>query len=128
MTLNTHLEISPELCGNILVLEKDKAVVEMFFTKKMKADTRGLIHGGFIFGMADYAAMCAINDPNVVLGSACTKFLKPSLVGDRVLATATVSSQSKNKFLVTVHINSAESCIFSGEFTCFVLEKHVLDL
>ena len=41
---------------------------------------------GFIFGAADYAAMLAVNQPNVVLGAAETHFLKPSRVGDVLLA------------------------------------------
>ena len=47
----------------------------------MAADGRGLVHGGFTFGLADFAAMCAVNDPNVVLGAATCKFLAPVQVG-----------------------------------------------
>jgi acyl-coenzyme A thioesterase PaaI-like protein len=43
----------------------------------MAADQRGLVHGGFTFGLADYAAMVAVNDPNVVLGAAEVRFLAP---------------------------------------------------
>ena len=53
------------------------AKVTMVTTPVMSADDRGLTHGGFYFGMADYAAMLAVNDPNVVLGSADScRFLK----------------------------------------------------
>jgi len=48
----------------------------------MVVDDHKLVHGGFIFGAADYAAMAAVNDPNVVLGSAEVSFLKPSKSGD----------------------------------------------
>lgn len=32
----------------------------------MAADEYRLVHGGFIFGLADYAVMLAINEPTVV--------------------------------------------------------------
>jgi acyl-coenzyme A thioesterase PaaI-like protein len=48
----------------------------------MAVDDRGLVHGGFVFGLADHAAMLAVNDPNVVLGAASTRFLKPVRVGE----------------------------------------------
>jgi len=41
----------------------------------MAADESGLVHGGFIFGLADYAAMLAVNHPDVVLGAAETCFI-----------------------------------------------------
>jgi len=43
----------------------------------MAADARGLVHGGFTFGLADYAAMLAVNEPTVVLASAQTKLITP---------------------------------------------------
>ena len=63
----------------------------MTTTNAMAADDIGLVHGGFIFGMADYAAMLAVNDPNVVLGAADVKFLKPVSVQETVVAEARVS-------------------------------------
>lgn len=50
----------------------------------MKVDSHGLIHGGFLFGAADYASMLAVNDPNVVLASAEVRFLRPLKSGDTV--------------------------------------------
>jgi acyl-coenzyme A thioesterase PaaI-like protein len=49
----------------------------------MVVDAHGLVHGGFVFGLADYAAMLAVNDPNVVLGAAEARFLKPVRRGDQ---------------------------------------------
>ena len=53
---------------------------------RMAADGSGLAHGGFIFGLADYAAMIAVNHPNVVLGAAEVRFLKPVVSGETVVA------------------------------------------
>ncbi len=126
--INTHLEINKTLCGEVTSQSKGEATVEMTTTKEMESDSRGLVHGGFIFGMADYAAMVAVNDPNVVLGAAETSFLKPSKVGDILTATATVESEKGKKCIVHVKVVSKNTTIFSGTFTCFVLDEHVFDM
>ena len=68
----------------------------------MSADSQGLVHGGFIFGAADYAAMSAVNDPYVVLGAASSKFVAPVKVGDAVLCQASVVSEKGKKRVVEV--------------------------
>ena len=55
---------------------------------EMAVDAAGLVHGGFVFGLADHAAMLAVNDPYVVLGSAAVRFLRPVRVGERLIAEA----------------------------------------
>ncbi len=123
----THLEINKTFCGTPFDISEGFARVSMDCCSEMAADDRGLVHGGFIFGMADYAAMVAVNDPLVVLGSAETKFLKPVQVGDTVEAVARVQSESGKKRIVAVDVIRGEETVFTGTFTCFVLEKHVLD-
>ena len=56
----------------------------------MAADSTGLTHGGFTFGLADYAAMLAVNHPFVVLGSAQVKFTAPVRTGETMRAEAKV--------------------------------------
>jgi acyl-coenzyme A thioesterase PaaI-like protein len=92
----------------------------------MAVDDFGLIHGGFVFGLADYAAMIAVNDPNVVLGAAEVKFLKPSMTNDMLVAEAKVSQENGNKRMVSVVVKKGDTEVFTGVFTCFVLKKHIL--
>jgi acyl-coenzyme A thioesterase PaaI-like protein len=92
----------------------------------MRADASGLIHGGFVFGLADYAAMVAVNHPNVVLGAAETKFLKPVQVGDQLQAEAHIQERQGKKIFVAVTVRRASEEIFQGLFTCFVPPRHVL--
>ncbi len=63
----------------------------------MAADEYGLIHGGTIFGVADYAAMVAVNHPHVVLAKADVKFLKPCQVGDEIIAKASITNKEGKK-------------------------------
>ena len=96
----------------------------------MAADERGLVHGGFVFSLADHAAMVAVNDPLVVLGSAQVKFLRPVRVGQEVEARAEVGEVKGKKHVVSVTASVAgeeSSPVFEGEFICFVPDRHVLD-
>ncbi|MDA3894539.1 MAG: thioesterase [Desulfobacteraceae bacterium] len=126
MNIITHQEIDQKLCGNPITIEPDFSCIELKTDKSMMVDKQGLVHGGFIFGLADYAAMLAVNDPNVVLGSADVKFLMPVKVGEIVVAEANTTSKKGKKYIVTVVVHRKDEAVFSGEFTCFVLDKHVL--
>ena len=130
---NTHLSIDPKLCGEVRRLAPNEADVELLTHASMAADQRGLVHGGFMFGAADYAAMLAVNDPNVVLGSARVQFTAPVRVGQSVMFRAVVASEKGRKREVEVEgrtvgepENPDEPC-FLGSFTCVVLDRHVLD-
>lgn len=126
--IRTHEDIDQTLCGRAIQLEEGYSRVELVTTAKMAVDESGLVHGGFLFGAADYAAMIAVNHPNVVLGGANVKFLKPVKTHETVVAEAKVVQKDGKKQRVTVVMNTAEGKCFEGEFTCFVLEKHVLAL
>ncbi|OPY86421.1 MAG: Acyl-coenzyme A thioesterase PaaI [Smithella sp. PtaU1.Bin162] len=127
MQLKTHLAINQSLCGQLLSVDEGTAIVKINTTAEMVVDDHKLVHGGFIFGAADYAAMAAVNDPNVVLGSAEVKFLKPSKSGDSVLLKAkVVETKGKRRRVDVEGVDESGITIFSGIFICFVLEKHVL--
>jgi acyl-coenzyme A thioesterase PaaI-like protein len=123
----THLEIDRELCGSPGNLAAGAATVELLTTPAMAADDRGLVHGGFVFGAADYAAMLAVNDPNVVLTGAETRFLRPVRAGETVVARATVESSEGRKRRVVVEVTRGADVVMTGTFSCAVLAKHVLD-
>ena len=127
MQLNTHLNINTSLCGKVTKLQDNYAEVLLHTTQQMTADRQGLVHGGFIFSAADYAAMSAVNDPFVVLGASSSKFLAPVKVGDPVLCKATVVSEKGKKKEVYVQAFVEEKLVFEGSFTTFVLDKHVLE-
>jgi uncharacterized protein (TIGR00369 family) len=127
MNINTHHDINQTLCGRPVLVETGRSKVELATTPEMAADASGLVHGGFIFGLADYAAMIAVNHPNVVLGSADVKFLKPVRTEEALVAIANVEKIAGKKQIVTVQVTRIGEIVFQGEFTCFTLERHVLD-
>ncbi|MEA5089502.1 PaaI family thioesterase [Solidesulfovibrio sp.] len=123
----THTAIDPSLCGSPVSLAPGRAVVRLTLTSAMAVDARGLVHGGFVFGLADYAAMLAVNDPCVVLGAAEVRFLAPTVAGETLEAEAVAETDAGRKRRVAVTVRRDETDVFQGAFTCFVLEKHVLD-
>ena len=127
MKAQTHLDISAELVGEPLELAPGRAKVRLSTKPEMVADGYGLVHGGFTFGLADYAAMLAINDPNVVLGAAESRFLAPVRAGEELIALAEVVERQGKKAKVTCSV-STDKVVMEATFTCFVLEKHILDL
>jgi acyl-coenzyme A thioesterase PaaI-like protein len=124
---DTHRAIDRGLCGEPVELAAGFARVRLQARADMAADERGLVHGGFLFGLADHAAMLAVNHPNVVLGGAETRFLKPCVIGDELIATARIDSEEGRKRRVGVQVRRGADLLMSGSFLCVVLDRHVLD-
>jgi len=141
----THLALDRRLCGEPLdsaATAAGAARVGLTTVPEMAADAAGLVHGGFVFGLADHAAMLAVNHPNVVLGSAAVRFLRPVVVGERLVAEATVAETAGRKSRVMVEVRrvaaagaagadggtgveTAGETVMTGELICFTLDRHV---
>ncbi|MEA4856292.1 MAG: acyl-CoA thioesterase domain-containing protein [Solidesulfovibrio sp.] len=124
----THTRIDQSLCGAPVALSPGRAVVRLTLAPAMAVDDRGLVHGGFVFGLADHAAMLAVNDPLVVLGAAEVRFTAPTAVGETLEAEASQDEDAGKKRRVSVTVRRDGQTVFTGSFTCFVLQSHVLDL
>ena len=127
MDQRTHERIAPQLCGTPVELTAGRARVTLDVTAEMAADARGLAHGGFTFGLADYAAMLAVNEPTVVLAGATLKFLGPVVVGDRVEAEAAVERSEGKKRWVKVVVRRGGQPMLEGELFAVVPDRHILD-
>ena len=124
---NTHLIASEKFVGKIISLEEGISKVTLKITPEMVVDEFGLAHGSFVFGLADYAAMLAINEPTVVLGKAEVKFIKPVILNEEVTAEAKITESNGKKIIVNVMVsNKMNESVFEGDFVCFVLDKHIL--
>jgi acyl-coenzyme A thioesterase PaaI-like protein len=122
----THLGASRVLVGEPLALADGSSTVRLQATPEMTVDESGLTHGGFIFGVADFAAMLAVNHPNVVLGAAQAKFTAPVRTGDVMIAEAKTVFVEGKKREVSVTVKIQEKTVFTGTFTCITLDTHVL--
>lgn len=127
MDQRTHAAVSRTLVGTPVEIEPGRAAVELRTTKEMAADERGLVHGSFPFGAADYAAMLAVNEPTVVLGTASMKFHKPVVAGETIRAEARVTKTEGKKRLVTATVFHGTDPVMECEMLCIVPERHVLE-
>lgn len=122
----THERLDAALCGTPLQLAPGTATVELVATAAMAADAHGLVHGGFVFGLADHAAMLAVNEPTVVLVSAESRFLRPVRPGDRLRAEARVTQAAPPRYAVSCTVAREGEPVFEGSFSCHVPRQHVL--
>lgn len=124
----THEKINHDLSGEVIVLEKGYVELRLTTTPEMIADDVGLIHGGFIFSSADYAAMLAVNEKNVVLVASNCQFLSPVKYHDEVKVVARVRHKEGKKRDVHVTAYVLDIKVFEGDFKTVVTERHVLKL
>ena len=126
--LNTHEHVNHDLSGSVEKLEAGYAKVNLLTIDEMRADKHDLVHGGFIFSAADFAAMVAVNERNVVLAASECQFLSPVRVGDEVVIEAKVRHKEGRKRNVHVEAYVFDIKVFEGEFKTVVTENHVLKL
>ncbi len=126
--LVSHYEINQSLTGTLEELEEGYAKVHFTATEDMVVDRRGMIHSGFIFGAANYAAMAAVNVSTAILAVSKTNFLAPLSVNDEAIfeATALQKDTRKRNIMVVGYFNNIK--FFEGEFTVVVLEHHPLSI
>lgn len=127
-SLNTHLKVNTNFSGEIVEINSGYAKVVLDTLEVMRADEIGMVHGGFIFGAADFAAMAAVNEPNVVLASCTCLFLSPVRVGDKVSFIAEEHQQEGKKRTVNVKGYVYDIKVFEGEFKTIITDRHVLRL
>lgn len=128
ITLKTHEKTNQDLCGEIEKLEIGYVKLKLVTTHDMVVDSLNLIHGGFIFGAADFAAMAAVNEKNVVLVASECQFLSPVKFGDIVSFIAKVRHKEGRKRNVNVVGYVLDIKVFDGEFKTVVTDRHVLKL
>jgi len=126
--VRTHEKINGELCGEIMKMEEGYVEVRLLAIEDMLADEVGLIHGGFVFGAADYAAMLAVNEKNVVLVASNCQFLSPVKLHDEINVIAKVRHKEGRKRNVHVEAYVLDIKVFEGEFKTVITEKHILKL
>ena len=129
MNIKTHRLADVRLLGKPIFIQDDvKAEVELETTQEMAIDELGLIHGGFSFSLADYAAMLSVNHPYVVLGASEVRFLAPVKNGDVMRAYAMVEKIEGNRRDVSVDVFVGEKKVLESVMKCFILDNHVLSI
>ena len=126
--LQTHSKIYEKYCGTVEKLRDSFAEVHLDIIKTMTADKQGLIHSGFIFSGASYAAAVAVNEKyGFVIGSV-VNFLAPVRDDDTVIFKAHARQNIGRKRVVDVIGRVGDIKVFIGEFTVIVMDKHILKI
>lgn len=124
--IKTHSKIKSTLVGNLIELAKNTSKVVLQTTNEMSVDEFGLVHSGFIFGSAEYAAVAAVNEPNVVIIGCRSKFFAPAKVGDLINFEAKGRFEDARKREIKVIGMINEIKVFEGIFQAVLLERHIL--
>ena len=96
-------------------------------TATVKDANGNVMTGQTVTWATSSASIATVNDPNVVLGHADVRFLAPVRVGERVVATASVTAEKGRKRTLQVSASVGEREVLAGTLTAFVLDRHVLD-
>jgi len=124
--LLTHSKIKSSFVGSLTKLEKSISKVALQTTNEMVVDEFGLIHNGFIFGSAEYAAIAAVNQANVVIIGCRAKFFAPAKLGDIIEFEAKGRFEEARKREIKVVGRINEIKVFEGIFQAILLENHIL--
>jgi acyl-coenzyme A thioesterase PaaI-like protein len=127
MEVKTHKIASKKIVGEpIEIKDGSYAIARLLTSEEMVVDEKGLIHGGFTFGLADFTCMLAVNHPNVVLGSSNVKFIGPVKVGDLLESRATITNIDGRKSEVEIEVKVSNRLVLTGIMSCYTLDQHVL--
>lgn len=125
---NDTLNICTKLhtCGEIVLLTRGVAHVQFVPEEYMVMDQEthnSLIHAGYIFNAASYAAMAAINKRHSIMIAADVKFLSPIELGHEVLFKAVATQMDTKKCEVKVEGFLLDIKIFDSLFHIAVFDK-----
>ncbi|MDR0665246.1 MAG: PaaI family thioesterase [Helicobacteraceae bacterium] len=128
LDLRTYNLINQVMCGYVEDIKDGYAKTRFIAVEDMSVDKRGLIHSGFVFSAANFAAAAAVNKSNVITATARCNFLAPLKIGDEVVFEANSLQTATRKRTVTVTGAIGKIKVFDGEFSLVITERHALSL
>lgn len=126
--LQACTSLKGELVGNIVKMTYEEVITKFVPTKQMISDESNLIHSGFIFNAANYAAMCLVNQPHAITIGSEVEFLAPVEFEQEMMFLATVKQSNNKKFEINVKGTLLDIKIFEAIFHIAVFEKQLFKL
>lgn len=126
--LKTSPNIKLNLSGTVVALEPNHAKTNFFATSEMTTDNEGLVHSGFVFSAASYAALASINETHSIMIGAKIHFYAPTKVGEMVEFDARAHFGESKKREVRVIGKTKDIKVFEGTFQVVVLEDHIFKI
>ena len=116
------------IVGELVELYRNKAVVRFRPNERMIMDESKMIHAGFVFNAASFAAMAAINKKYSVLIASDVKFLAPIELGHEITFKAQAIQSDTKKCEVKVVGFLLDIKIFDSLFHIAVFDKKIFKL
>lgn len=126
--LKTHRDLKPRYSGIITDLKKGYSKVQLTTTSDMTLDQEGLIHSGFVYLAADYAASVAINEENLIVIGSKIGFYAPAKLGDIIEFEAKSRFEDTKKREVQVIGKISDIKVFEGTFQLVILDDHIFNI
>lgn len=126
--LQACTSLKGELVGNIVKMTYEEVITKFVPTKQMISDESNLIHSGFIFNAANYAAMCLVNQSHAITIGSEVEFLAPVEFEQEMMFLATVKQSNNKKFEINVKGTLLDIKIFEAIFHIAVFEKQLFKL
>ncbi len=124
--LKAYNRINGELCGRLIELKPGYAKISLKTSTNMIADDKGLIHSGFLFCAANFAAMACVNDPYAFPLNSEVSFLSPVKNGDMIIFEAYEKYQNEKKKEIEVKGLLDDIKVLTATFTVLIFEEHIL--
>lgn len=126
--LKTSPNIKLNLSGVVTKLEPGHAKTLFHTHVDMVGDGEGLIHSGFVFSAANYAALASINEVHSVVISSRINFFAPTRLGETIEFDASAHFNESKKREVRVVGKTKDIKVFEGVFQVVVLDDHIFKI
>lgn len=120
--------LKSDLCGVIIRMSDEEVLIKFTPNEQMVGDENNLIHSGFIFNAANYAAMCLVNQAHSFTIGAEVQFLAPIELEQEMLFLATMKYANDKKYKVLVKGTLLDIKIFEATFHISVFDKQLFKL
>lgn len=106
-----------EVIGELVELELGKQGTSVLVASdQMVFERNQILRGHFLFAQGNSLAVSLVNSEVALTKSANVRFYQPVKQGDRVVAKATVTSISGNRYSITVDSKVHDAIVFRGEY------------
>jgi acyl-coenzyme A thioesterase PaaI-like protein len=127
--VHTHQNLNPLFVGKIKDIQEGYARTELTPNIEMATDEHHLLFTGFIFNAANYTAMLAVNQENIITSSAKIIFLEPMKISTQPLVFEAMSKHKESrKKMIKVTGTQHGIKFFEGEFATLTYDSNVLDI
>ena len=126
--LQTHTRLDEGYVGSIEHLSSGHCVTSLMTHSFMQADNQKMVFSGFIAAAAEYAAIAAVNEPNVIMLACESNYLAPVRLGEELRFEARVKHNDMRKREINVIAFSNNVKVYIARISVVVTEYHPLKI